>query len=336
MLAILGSGCLWQDTASVETDDTSDSPPGGALRSEWTLHDPTGMALDNLLEQRSCALPRLDDDTDAQPNADPFEYDGPVMPSNLELGLEQLIAIGLVRSSTTLCTGTLIAHWWVLTAKHCVEVDAAGSYIVDVYLGEDPAYPSHRFESRQIVVHDEVDLALIELQVPRAALPAVAPISLPHAGDPLAAGPAEAAGYGVTPSGEAGTRLFVPETLVDWSDGEIVADAGPHEGLCEGDSGGPLLLLDDEGWPRLVGVLSRGGSDCVGSDIFVRADAHLSWIEKTVGALPARCDTDDETYRCDGSRLLACRSGVEWKLDCGGCGLGCRRTPTGVVACDGS
>jgi hypothetical protein len=56
-------------------------------------------------------------------------------------------------------------------------------------------------------------------------------------------------------------------------------------------SGGPLLLLDDAGWPSVLGVLSRGSSGCLGLDVYTLTSALTPWLSEqptaeTCGALP--------------------------------------------------
>jgi len=212
------------------------------------------------------------------------------------------------------CSGTVIAPNLVLTAAHCAEnmqsgvVNEASGYRV-ITGNVDWAVPAaERQESdvtrvivcscfdRQTLVGD---VALLQLSTPTTA-PAVTLASSPPGGTP-----ALIAGWGKTfptqdllmeelqwahtvtqsaKSCEHETSLFSPAS-------EVCAMDPPERrtGVCEGDSGGPLLTADPSaaGGMVEVGVASHTSIHCLTSSpsVFTRVDAVGAWIGGWVQAL---------------------------------------------------
>ena len=71
-----------------------------------------------------------------------------------------------------------------------------------------------------------------------------------------------------------------------------------NAGPCIGDSGGPLLIDEDDGLPRVVGVLSvveqnrTTGKFCEGSynARYTNLQGYISWVQDVIGV----CETSPE------------------------------------------
>ena len=74
-------------------------------------------------------------------------------------------------------------------------------------------------------------------------------------------------------------------------DASVVCAGGDSgKAVCKGDSGGPLFVLDDNGNPVVVGVTSKGPTNCGLAGvpaIFTRVSKHAAWIARIISASDA-------------------------------------------------
>ena len=242
-------------------------------------------------------------------------YYGTLEPTLLPLTPGQKQAIGDFEG----CTGILINQRWVLTAAHC-NIRTWNKFCI----GEEASSPDTCLEIEEVVNHYRVDLALLKLKVPVDEVnPEVSPVPLFRAGfdSGWIGRKVEVAGYGTMENGHDGTRKFAVERIVELGRSMVTVFADGERGVCFGDSGGPLLVLGEDGRVRVGGVLSHGDSSCVGYDSFIRVALFKEWVESIAGPTVVEgtpCDTLDSVGRCFDNIAVWCEAGSVSTELCGG------------------
>jgi secreted trypsin-like serine protease len=225
---------------------------------------------------------------------------------HVETGYEHVGALLFDGPSGGLCTATVVARRTVVTAAHCVRGRAtdrltfvAGPTIhvkddrifkVTEVVDPDGTEPGFNFDS--LIFADDIALVYVnrDLAVPSASdantlvpLPQVAL----HTGTPK-----------LTELHEDGHRLlFIGFGYDDLKGGTgrgikrrvemQIAELGsttfknrsPGQNTCEGDSGGPVLLVQSNDTIQLVGVVSAGDAHCKNYGINTRVDAFATWLQ---------------------------------------------------------
>lgn len=255
-------------------------------------------------------------------------YYGTNEPTLLSMSAGQRMAAVQYLTGGGLCSGTVIAPTWVLSAKHC---NPSGHTRGEIRFGPNPDSPTHSVSIARAFVHPSRDLMLLELSSPVTDLePSLTPIAhYAEAIDSHFVGRmVECAGYGRQEDGTTGERRFTAQPIVGRSGTYITVDGEGRHGLCGGDSGGPIFWQDGAGTLFVLGALTGGDSSCVGQDNYTAVDA--DWVRGHVGEpapppppMPGPCGDVTAAGRCTDGVAEWCQSGEVRRADCGRCGLRC-------------
>jgi len=196
--------------------------------------------------------------------------------------IQALVRITPADAAEGLCSGTFVRQDWVLTARHCLVIEAP-----EVTLIADDGKPS-QFAVLESVPHPDEDVALLNVDGSSAVQAGMIPIpeARPRSHAPSSGDLVELAGYGTTETGSSHELRFLVEPIVDVDNASFVVSGFGATGACNGDSGGPALTRDATGHVVVAGVLSSGSITCVDDDRYVRADKVEAWMKDRLGLEP--------------------------------------------------
>ena len=215
----------------------------------------------------------------------------------------------LVRSGH--CGATRIADNWFLTAAHCVDDPYDEIRFIAGTVNLDQTENATTFIADRALCHAGYsgqttsmvnDIALI--RVPDEVVPALATVPIASYGatdellTPINYETARMAGWGSTRYGSLPSDQLLTANLrlVTASPGVILLESINEIGPCEGDSGGPLYIEEDDGRQRVVGVLSnvqapRTQAPCSGTyrAAYTNVAGYVDWIDTVISA----CEGND-------------------------------------------
>lgn len=234
-------------------------------------------------------------------------------PGIVKMEPRRILASGGVSSGH--CGATRIANNWFVTASHCLDdsydeirliatqnnlrdpraitFQATASLCHSAYGGASGQYSN---DVALIGISDETAASLTAVPIARFGVTErpLGPVNYPTA---------RMAGWGLT-SFERGqlsdTLLRADLELISSGPASITVASTENSGPCIGDSGGPLLVDEADGNPRLIGVLSvveqnrTTGEFCKGdyNARYTNLAGFMGWMETVIGtctANPALC-----------------------------------------------
>jgi hypothetical protein len=242
-------------------------------------------------------------------------------PEAVALTPGQVLALGWLFQagdpSANFCTATLIGPTTIITASHCTQ----GSRPQDMGFGVGlmPSDPDATFRVAAIYDHPQLDMSVIALSENALdRLPQLEPIPV-NTADPssLEGTEVQVGGYGETYDRTRSGRYFATVLLSQVRGDEIVVDGQGRQGLCFGDSGGPVIGVLGPG-PVVMGVESWGDQSCVDVDHLTRTDVDPDFIRSILdgGAPPDACNGLDYLGHCVGQVAEWCEGGALQSVDC--------------------
>ncbi len=229
--------------------------------------------------------------------------------------------VALTDGGEQFCGGSLVSDHIIVTAAHCVEGTDASDITVRAGVTDLRTDEGQQRQVTGVIEQPKYatgvgDIAMLVLDRPFDASPAIAPIKLATAADIGSASTATVSGWGVAGENAEDSEPVLQSADVPLvSDGECgLIDAGNEDELCAGgtgtdscygDSGGPLTVAGTNG-PVLAGVVSWG-EECGGASpgVYAEVPTFAAWITE-------RVDNPDAPV---GERLPTPDFGDDWDDD---------------------
>ncbi|GFT83455.1 proclotting enzyme [Nephila pilipes] len=204
------------------------------------------------------------------------------------------------------CGGSLINNLYVLTAAHCTFGPAKTQIVARLgeYDFNDPRDPHDDYRVVEVKRHGQYnrftlrnDIALLKLEKPVVFNEFVKTICFPETQKDYIGDIASLAGWGHLNGGSGTTSDVLQEASfpvisniqcsrthgVSVPSSLICAAAPTHDkGACNGDSGGPLMLLDENNRWKVIGIVSWGRRKCNPEfpTVYTRVTHYMDWIRK--------------------------------------------------------
>ena len=269
---------------------------------------------------------------------------GQRLPLHLELEGAEKRSIGFLaekRDGEEYCTVSIVGPRHVVTAAHCVA--NVGTEDLFVGFGENPATPDFRFDIDTWKVHPDRDFVVLITEseiLGRGEVQSDYSFKafdyLRDALDPeeWIAQSVDVAGFGATQTDERGL-FFASVQITGISEQTIEVNGFGEQGLCYGDSGGPLLIRDPASQSIVIaGTEEWGDESCVDRDFLVPLSSISDWLstvlleDRETGPIrPCPPDLAPEGV-CVGSEYRSCQNGQisverchETNRSCGWMGL---------------
>lgn len=206
------------------------------------------------------------------------------------------------------CTGTLIRPDLLLTAGHCVR---EGTSLQSLRVSRPQSLGSGFLEVESFGAHPDMCLDCMRDEFDFGYIRLAEPLDLPplevitdqdvwdanlHDGAPVVV-----VGWGDVPErgGLRGERwrVEVPIRGFTGTGFEFIA-GGNGKDSCGGDSGGPALILGEDGAWKIAGVTARGSDPCGQGGFYGVAYHAMAWLSEVPPADPSLCGGDCGSCDC--------------------------------------